>query len=69
MSVVLTVVSLGTRVALAHILSNLPAFGVAGIWWSVPIGWALADVVGLLYYLVRQKRLFAWDRADSLQSV
>ncbi len=69
MSVVLTVVSLGTRVALAHILSNLPAFGVAGIWWSVPIGWVLADVVGLLYYLVRQKRLFAWDRADSLQSV
>lgn len=50
MSVVLTVISLGTRVALAYLLSAIPAVGVAGIWWSVPIGWALADLVGLLYY-------------------
>lgn len=49
MSVVLTVISLGTRVALAYALSSVPAFGVAGIWWSVPIGWALADAVGLLF--------------------
>lgn len=69
MSVVLTVVSLGTRVTLAHILSAIPSLGVVGIWWSVPIGWALADGVGLLYYLVRQKQLFAWDRAESPQSV
>ena len=61
MSVVLTVVSLGTRVALAHILSALPTVGVAGIWWSVPIGWFLADAVGLAYYLLRHKRLLAWD--------
>ena len=55
MSVVLTVVSLGTRVALAYLLSAIPAVGVVGIWWSVPIGWALADLVGLLYYkTVRQ---------------
>lgn len=47
MSVVLTVVSLGTRVLLAYILSSMPLFGVAGIWWSVPIGWFLADVIGL----------------------
>lgn len=49
MSVVLTVISLGTRVALAYALSSVPAFGVAGIWWSVPIGWILADAVGLLF--------------------
>ena len=61
MSVVLTVISLGTRVALAHMLSALPSFGVTGIWWSVPIGWFLADLVGLIYYLIRQKRLFMWD--------
>ena len=42
MSVVLTVISLGTRVALAYLLSATP-LGVTGIWWSVPIGWALAD--------------------------
>ena len=57
MSVALTVISLGTRVALAYILSAVPAFGVAGIWWSVPIGWFLADAAGLGYYLVRKKRL------------
>ena len=41
MSVVLTIFSLGTRVALAYVLSAIPAIGVTGIWWSVPIGWAL----------------------------
>ena len=59
MSVVLTVISLGTRVALAYLLSAIPAFGVTGIWWSVPIGWALADLVGLLYYKVRKKELLS----------
>ncbi len=48
MSVVLTVLSLGTRVILAYVLSAIPALGVTGIWWSVPIGWALADLVGLI---------------------
>ena len=50
MSVVLTVISLGTRVALAYLLSAVPTIGVTGIWWSVPIGWGLADLAGLLYY-------------------
>lgn len=50
MSVVLTVISLGTRVALAYALAAVPAIGVAGIWWSVPIGWALADLAGGIYY-------------------
>ena len=50
MSLVLTVISLGTRVVLAYTLSAVPAVGVAGIWWSVPIGWFLADLAGLLYY-------------------
>lgn len=56
MSVVLTVVSLGTRVALAYLLSAIPAVGVLGIWLSVPIGWFLADAVGLWVYC-RDKRL------------
>ena len=59
MSVVLTVFSLGTRVALAYILSAIPAIGVIGIWWSVPIGWALADIAGLFYYKARRKALLA----------
>ena len=57
MSIVLTVVSLGTRVALAYALSALPAVGLVGIWWSVPIGWALADLLGLWYYRRRRKTL------------
>ncbi|MBC8559603.1 MATE family efflux transporter [Fumia xinanensis] len=47
MSLVLTVISLGTRVALAYLLAPLPQIGVWGIWWAVPIGWALADITGL----------------------
>ncbi len=50
MSVVLTVISLGTRVVLAYGLSAIAAIGVTGIWIAVPIGWVLADLVGLLYY-------------------
>ncbi len=57
MSVVLTVASLGTRVALAYALSAIPALGVVGIWWSVPIGWLLADALGVGYYLARRKQL------------
>ncbi len=56
MSVVLTVISLGTRVALAHLLSAIPAIGVVGIWWAIPIGWALADVTGLVYYKLRFRK-------------
>lgn len=47
MSVVLTVISLGTRVMLAYALAPVPAIGVLGIWWAIPIGWFLADVTGI----------------------
>ena len=57
MSVVLTVISLGTRVALAYLLSAIPTVGLVGIWWSVPIGWALADIAGLMYYQLNKKKL------------
>lgn len=49
MSLILTIISLGTRVVLAYALSVIPKIGVIGIWISVPIGWALADMTGLLY--------------------
>ena len=58
MSVVLTVISLGIRVALAYTLSAIPAVGVVGIWWSVPIGWFLADAMGLGYYWWKRRTLF-----------
>lgn len=57
MSVVLTVFSLGTRVLLSYLLSAVPAIGVVGIWWSIPIGWLLADLIGIVYYLMNKKKL------------
>ncbi|RDY26303.1 MATE family efflux transporter [Romboutsia weinsteinii] len=48
-SIVLTIVSLGTRVILAYILAST-WLGERGIWWSIPIGWALADIIGIIYF-------------------
>ena len=62
MSVVLTVISLGTRVALAYALAALPAVGVVGIWWSVPVGWLLADLAGAGYFFLRRERLLTPGR-------
>lgn len=49
-SVILTIISLGTRVILAYSLSSIEYIGILGIWWSVPIGWILADIFGYFYY-------------------
>lgn len=57
MSVVLTVISLGTRVALAYLLSAMPSVGVTGIWVAVPIGWVLADLAGVAYDWSKKTRL------------
>ena len=46
MSVVLTVISLGLRVLIAYAFA--PRFGVTAIWLAIPIGWFVADAVGLL---------------------
>lgn len=51
MSLVLTIISLGSRVALAYLLSPIPSIGVHGIWWAIPIGWFLADATGIIYYI------------------
>lgn len=48
MALILTVISLGTRVLLAYLLAPIQAVGVWGIWWAIPIGWLLADLTGIL---------------------
>lgn len=58
MSVVLTIASLGTRVFLAHVLSRIPMIGVVGIWWAVPIGWGLADIMG--FYIFNKNKKKCW---------
>jgi len=60
MSVVLTVISLGVRVALAYTLAAIPGIGVWGIWWSIPIGWFLADIFGWCYYRMKQRKSLEW---------
>ena len=56
-SLILTIVSLGTRVVLSYSLAGIPVIGVKGIWWSIPIGWILADGVGFFYYLKNKRNL------------
>lgn len=53
MSLVLTVISLGSRVAIAYAFAGI--LGVNIIWAAVPIGWILADVAGILYYRKHRK--------------
>lgn len=54
MSVVLTVVSLGIRVVLAYALSSVQRIGVTGIWVAIPIGWIIADIIGISYYFQKE---------------
>lgn len=49
-SLLLTIISLGTRVLLAYTLAPNSSLGVVAIWMAIPIGWALADLVGLAMY-------------------
>ena len=55
MSVILTVISLGARIALAYALAGV--IGEVGIWIAIPIGWALADAVGYGYYALCRKKI------------
>lgn len=56
-SLVLTVISLGTRVVLAYVFA--PVFGETAIWAAIPIGWFLADLAGLLYYRSHRSRVLS----------
>ena len=56
-SLILTIVSLGTRVVLSYALAPHTALGVVAIWLSIPIGWVLADLVGLGFYGMDENRI------------
>lgn len=56
-SLVLTVISLGTRVVLAYLFSPVPWIGVWAIWAAIPIGWLLADAVGFIFMRKRKEPL------------
>lgn len=54
-SVILAVISLGTRVFLAYLLAPIPSIGLPGIWRAIPIGWFLADFCGIGFYFCLHK--------------
>ena len=54
-SLVLTVISLGTRVALAYAVAG--TLGEIGVWIAIPIGWLLADAAGYGFYALRRETL------------
>ncbi len=47
-SLLLTILSLGTRVLLSYALA--PSLGYQMIWISIPVGWAIADLAGFMIY-------------------
>lgn len=51
-SILLTIISLGIRVILSYSMVNL-GFGLKSIFWSIPVGWLIADIVG--YYLYKKE--------------
>lgn len=58
MSLVLTIISLGTRVLISYLFAPNTSMGVNVIWWSIPIGWLLANMIGLLFYKKIEEYLF-----------
>ena len=55
-SLILTVISLGTRVALSYALAPNTPLGVTAIWISIPVGWILADAAGFVIYGKNNRR-------------
>lgn len=54
MSFVLTVISLGTRVCVSYSFAR--RYGIDIIWWSIVLGWVLADLTGMIYYIKNKDR-------------
>lgn len=50
LSLILTVISLGTRVIMSYALAPNTPLGVVAIWLSIPTGWILADAAGCIFY-------------------
>lgn len=49
-SLILTILSLGTRVVLSYTFAHHSPLGVLVIWLSIPIGWIFADIIGCIFY-------------------
>ena len=64
----ITIVTLLTRVAAAYVMSAIPAIGHRGIWWSIPVSWAIASTISSLRYFSgawKTKALTARNRREA----
>jgi|GEM_PF-4278254 hypothetical protein len=48
---------LSAVVLLFYLLSKIPQLGETGIWISIPIGWFLADAVGIIHHPAPKKKI------------
>lgn len=60
-SLLLTVISLGSRVLIAYVFSVF--FGAMAIWAAIPIGWALADITGVII-LKKKERILTVEKTS-----
>ena len=63
-SLVLTLISLGTRVVLSYLFAPNTVLGVTAIWVSIPIGWILADICGYLFYQKKEAKPDTYDKEN-----
>ena len=55
-SFILSIISLGTRNLISYAFAKTSVLGVAVIYFSIPIGWLLADLVGYIYDIIIMKK-------------
>ena len=64
MAMVISVFSLAVRTVSAYALVGLAGMGPEALAWSIPIGWGLSSLMGLIYY---KKRLWVGKTATHAQ--
>lgn len=65
MTLVVSMSNFSVRVAGAYALASVKWIGQEAIWWAIPIGWAVADVVALIAYKSGRWRRFAVTRSKN----
>lgn len=68
-SLILTMILLGTRVALSYALAPHTALGVTAIWCSIPIGWFLADMAGLIFYRKTDEESYSFKEGNDCVTI
>lgn len=53
------------RIPVAYVLASVPAIGIKGVFWSIPIGWVAGTILYYLYYLSGRWKTSSVVRYDS----